>query len=206
MYKLLLPNKQLVTIDNAVAYIEKNFVFAGKLQRIIAKAAKGDIPTMIRFTGTTSGNAFNPFGGFGNANLTMAVGNLPTEKVSEILNALLVQGYYDFSNMEFQKVEKLTDIKVDNGASLPYFLEADNMYNNEVNGVFGSKAVDNLPVDFCAPFGARGCGSFCGGGFNVEEAKNRYADYEDDGYDEEDDGYDATDEDDDEEYDPDNLQ
>ena len=48
------------------------------------------------------------------------VGNLPAEKVKEILKTLLTEGYYDFSQFDYQDTKSFAKVVFDKGASKPY--------------------------------------------------------------------------------------
>lgn len=48
------------------------------------------------------------------------IGNLKPEQVADIQKAILTQGYFDFSALTYQDVEKLENTVFDQGSSLPY--------------------------------------------------------------------------------------
>ena len=62
--------------------------------------------------------------GFGMASENIFIGNLKSEKVKEIMNELLTQGYVDLSALQYQPPatgEKLFDF--DDGQTLPYYVD-----------------------------------------------------------------------------------
>ena len=156
MYKLLLPGNQIMTFKGVAAFVEKHVEFAGKKCRLTKRAGKKDKANLLVFDDIINANPFT----LGTSYLTLVVGNLAPEKVSEITEALLKDGYYDFSKVEFQDVEKYIDIIVDNGVSLPYMLTNDFMFNlpgGMSEAVNCNEIADYLTIgsanSYTAPFG-----------------------------------------------------
>ena len=156
MYKLLLPGNQILTFKGVVACVEKHVEFAGRKCRLTKRAGKKDKANLLVFDDALIENPFT----FGPSYITLKFGNLAPEKLSEITEALLKDGYYDFSKVEFQDVEKYIDLVVDNGVSLPYMLINDVMCNlhwGMSEGVNCNEFPDDLTIDsansYSAPFG-----------------------------------------------------
>lgn len=79
------------------------------------------------------------------------IGNLTSEKVSEIIRDFGKQGYYDFSQLKYQKIQCESEKVLDGGKSLPYTNEDIDMvipfglmgmsncgFNNGFNNCFGN--------------------------------------------------------------------
>ena len=63
------------------------------------------------------------------------LGNISTDEVREILKTLLVDGFYDFSEWEYQQEDKIENIRLDNGLSNPY--------SSAITGVLGFGMINN---------------------------------------------------------------
>ncbi len=124
MYKLLLPGNQIMTFKGVVACVEKHVEFAGRKCRLTKRAGKKDKANLLVFDDTVNADPF-----MNSLSNPVVIGNLAPEKVSEITEALLKDGYYDFSKVEFQDVEKYINLVVDNGVSLPYMIIDDFMFH-----------------------------------------------------------------------------
>jgi hypothetical protein len=74
------------------------------------------------------------------------VGNLPQEKVSEIIHAIAEHDYYDFSGLKYQKADTLDHVVLDGGKSLPY--NSDSTFFNDMVALDNIKgmnfALDNV--------------------------------------------------------------
>lgn len=64
------------------------------------------------------------------------IGNLPTAKVKEIMKQLLSDGYYDFSDCDFQPMMFVEKYKFDEGKSKPYFCQGSLIQFYAPNDVF----------------------------------------------------------------------
>ena len=64
------------------------------------------------------------------------IGNLPTAKVKEIMEQLLSDGYYDFSDCDFQPMMSVEKYKFDEGKSKPYFCASSLIQFYAPNDVF----------------------------------------------------------------------
>ena len=84
------------------------------------------------------------------------IGNIFPEDISEILSFMLVDGYYNFSEWNFQMGKNMKDIKLDNGLSNPY-----------------SSAITNI-LDFEIISGPIGKNVFSGDWSFIENADNGY--------------------------------
>lgn len=112
--KILSPKGNLLKIDKVARVAEKHFEFNGNERNLFEVAKNSKVPAnglAFEIVSKTSEPFFPQ---------EIYVGNLKPEKVEEILNALLVQGYYDFTKLEFQTVKLEKDVVIDGGDSLPF--------------------------------------------------------------------------------------
>lgn len=111
--KIISPRGNLLTVERVARVCEKRIDFNGEHRDLLEVAQNAKVPA--------NGLAFKiTFNGIGLVPPELYVGNLKPEKVEEILNALLVQGYYDFSGMEFQTTKYERKLVIDGGESLPF--------------------------------------------------------------------------------------
>ncbi len=118
--RIISPTGKVCKVLKVEPYAEKKDIFNGKSQRITELAISLDVrPTGVKCFLECARNDFaEPF---------VYIGNLTPEKVQEILDALLKNGYYDFSRFEYQKKVNAfgENIKIDGGVTLPYYQESD---------------------------------------------------------------------------------
>lgn len=101
-----------------VPTVEANISFNGTQERKFEVASSMDEnPNGLLFMSDTEGMDEICIR---NENIIEYIGNIPTELVREVLNWLLVKGYYNFSEWDYQKEKKLNKIVLDNGNSRPY--------------------------------------------------------------------------------------
>lgn len=113
MYHILSPNGKLVTTNKIEPVIEKAFKLNGKQQRV-AEVVDGF---------KNNPNAILVHVGDNMMYEQLYIGNLKPEKVQEIMENLLRDGYYDFSKLQYQETKKMDKLCFDDGESLPYSSE-----------------------------------------------------------------------------------
>lgn len=111
----VLVNGGLFEISKVEEIVEKRVPFNGTNIRLvqIAKDSKQAVSGLHFQVKNTECNVF-AIGEF-------TIGNLPTAKVKEIMKQLLSDGYYDFSDCDFQPMMPVEKYKFDEGKSKPYF-------------------------------------------------------------------------------------
>lgn len=129
--RIITPTGKVYKVFNAVPYAEKKEVFNGKVHVNTEVAMNMNVkPTGIKLSLEREPNDFSfP---------SIYIGNLAPEKVQEILDSLLKLGYFDFSKLDYQKVENFmfnNSMEIDGGVSLPYFQE--NICDNNIFTPFG---------------------------------------------------------------------
>ena len=116
--RVLSPTGKLQEVIRVVPFVEKQDAFNGRV--IYNSEVARDLgvnPTGLRlYLQKEQNDFFIP---------TIYIGNLSTEKVQEILSTILKEEYYDFSQMQYQKVSVpfCSDVTIDGGKSLPFFEE-----------------------------------------------------------------------------------
>ena len=131
--RIITPTGKVHKVCNAVPYAEKKEVFNGRVHVNTEVAVNlGVCPTGIKLSLEREPNDFSfP---------SIYIGNLAPEKVQEILDSLLKLGYFDFSKLDYQKVENFmfnNSMKIDGGVSLPYFQE--NIVSTDIFSPFGGR-------------------------------------------------------------------
>lgn len=115
MMRIITPKGELRKVKRVVAVCEMRNQFNGRMDRKIEIA---------------NDMSYNPTGvcleldvrdtGFVACGQEVFIGNLKTEKVQEILRKLLKEGYFDFSELEYQKADLYKETVFDEGKSKPY--------------------------------------------------------------------------------------
>lgn len=119
MMRIITPNGKLKQVENVVPMCEMRFQFNGEKKRMIEIARGMDTePTALQLQARSS-----RLDAFGHSCDHLLVGNLKPEKVKEIQRKLLTQGYFDFSELDYQKAGWTGDTVFDNGETKPYALE-----------------------------------------------------------------------------------
>lgn len=131
--RIITPTGKVHKVCNVVPYAEKKEVFNGRVHVNTEVAINlGVCPTGIKLSLEREPNDFSfP---------SIYIGNLAPEKVQEILDSLLKLGYFDFSKLEYQKVENIgfnSSMEIDGGKTLPYFQE--NICDNDIFSPFGGR-------------------------------------------------------------------
>lgn len=112
--KILSPRGNLLTVERVARVCEKRIDFNGEYRDLLELAKNSKVPAnglAFKVTSDSVGMCVPP---------EIYVGNLKSEKVEEILNALLEQGYYDFTVLEFQTTKQEKKLVIDGGESLPF--------------------------------------------------------------------------------------
>ena len=115
MMRIITPKGELRKVKRVVAVCEMRNQFNGRMDRKIEIA---------------NDMSYNPTGvcleldvrdtGFVACGQEVFIGNLKTEKVQEILRKLLKEGYFDFSELEYQKADLYKETVFDEGKSNAY--------------------------------------------------------------------------------------
>lgn len=95
--------------------------------------------------------------------------NLPTAKVKEIMKQLLSDGYYDFSDCDFQPMMFVEKYKFDEGKSKPYFCQGSLIQFYAPNDVFNSPLNINR-AEVQAEFGDESVFDFVEGEYELHSA------------------------------------
>lgn len=113
--RVLTPTGKVVKVFKVEPYVEAGFELNGIMQRVTNPAKDLSVkPTGINLSiESQHGDFARPF---------LYVGNLPTVEVLEILDAIGVSGFYDFTQMEYQQ-KSYDKVVIDGGSSLPYYNE-----------------------------------------------------------------------------------
>lgn len=135
----VLVNGGLFEISKIEEIVEKRVPFNGTNIRLvqIAKDSKQAVSGLHFQVKNTECNVF-AIGEF-------TIGNLPTAKVKEIMKQLLSDGYYDFSDCDFQPMMFVEKYKFDEGKSKPYFCQGSLIQFYAPNDVFNYPANTIVP-------------------------------------------------------------
>lgn len=117
MMKILSPKGALLSVTKVEPLVEKRVSFNGSQLRLCQVAKDNyQLVTGVYLTVSSVDTPFMP------ANII--VGNLKPAVVNDIMNKLLVEGNYDFSQLSYQKSVPFVDkYKYDEGKSLSYYTE-----------------------------------------------------------------------------------
>lgn len=99
--RIISPTGRLITIKTVVPFVEEQFFFNGS-KRIMSSMTK-DNTVQANALRLSAGS--NEAGNVFSATSSVFVGNLQPDKIKEITDSLLVKGFYDFSTMQYQKLE-----------------------------------------------------------------------------------------------------
>ena len=115
MIRIITPRGEMWEVKRAVAVCEMRQKFNGRLNRKIEIAKDLSCnPTGLCLQLDVNGTGFATFG------QELFIGNLKSEEVQEILRKLLKEGYFDFSELEYQKADLYKETVFDEGKSKPY--------------------------------------------------------------------------------------
>lgn len=130
----VLVNGGLFEISKVEEIVEKRVPFNGANMRLvqIAKDGKQDVSGLHFHVKTKEFDVF--------AIKEFTIGNLSIDKVKEIMKKLLSEGYYDFSDWDFQPMMPVDRYKFDAGKGKPYFNEGSLMQVYEQTDVFSCPA------------------------------------------------------------------
>lgn len=147
----VLVNGGLFEISKVEEIVEKRVPFNGANVRLVQIARDGNqaVSGLHFYVNTNDFSVFSVH--------EFTVGNLTTAKVKEIMKQLLSDGYYDFSDCDFQPMMFVEKYKFDEGKSKPYFCQGSliqfyapndvfncpaNIYRAEVQAEFGDEKDD----------------------------------------------------------------
>ncbi len=107
--RVVLPSGTVVSVEYVKPVVEKIFNFNGKRRRLIEYASDMKQEANGICISARSEQGF----GIGTCNNNIIVGNLPNEKVQEIIRQVSEKGYYNFSELsEYQKITRFEDLKI----------------------------------------------------------------------------------------------
>ena len=117
MLRIINPKGVLTKVKKIIPVVEKLDNFNGKIKYRYEEATDMTVnPTALILNGCSMPNAFT-------LDSDIYLGNLTPQEVKKILNSLLVNGYYDFSQYKYQSFRSIDEVTVDNGKSLPFYTE-----------------------------------------------------------------------------------
>ena len=126
----VLVNGGLFEISKVEEIVEKRVPFNGANVRLVQIARDGNqaVSGLHFYVNTNDFSVFSVH--------EFTVGNLTTAKVKEIMKQLLADGYYDFSDCDFQPMMFVERYKFDEGKSKPYFCQGSLIQFYAPNDVF----------------------------------------------------------------------
>lgn len=126
----VLVNGGLFEISKVEEIVEKRVPFNGANVRLVQIARDGNqaVSGLHFYVNTNDFSVFSVH--------EFTVGNLTTAKVKEIMKQLLADGYYDFSDCDFQPMMFVEKYKFDEGKSKPYFCQGSLIQFYAPNDVF----------------------------------------------------------------------
>lgn len=130
----VLVNGGLFEISKVEEIVEKRVPFNGANVRLVQIARDGNqaVSGLHFYVNTNDFSVFSVH--------EFTVGNLTTAKVKEIMKKLLSEGYYNFSDCDFQPMMPVDKYKFDEGKSMPYFCEGSLIQFYAPNDVFSCPA------------------------------------------------------------------
>lgn len=124
--KILSPKGNLLSVERVARVCEKRIDFNGEYRDLYEVAKNSSVSA----TGLAFKVVSEPMGFVVQE---LYVGNLKPELVNEIMTELLVVGYYDFTQMEFQTTKCERKLVLDGGATLPFSSDITNCVMNRRN-------------------------------------------------------------------------
>lgn len=156
--RIITKNGRVMEVNKTYPFAEASTTINKEQKYLYERAKRPEYATGIIFTYEDPSNNF----GFNNVQ-DFIIGNLSPAKVLEIERTLVRKGYFDFTDMDFQKVKSFENTKLDGGKGLPYcsdytFLDicAMNSVKNIFGGsndIFGSAAIVDDDSDSFDDFG-----------------------------------------------------
>lgn len=151
--RIVLPSGMVASVESVKPITEKIFMFNGKRRRLVEYASDMKKESNGVSISVRAEQGF----GFGVCGNSIIVGNLPNEKVQDILKQIGEKGYYDFSQFdEYQNIVKFEDLKI--GTDYP-------AYTSEGNNIMLSAVLNS------DPFGNFSTQTFGAGTFNSSEGE-----------------------------------
>ena len=117
MYKISRPTGKLLVAKRVIPVCDKVVDFNGKRRRLseIAESLDSNPTGLILYIEELTTHVFQSNG--------IYIGNLKSTDVQDIMKSLLTEGYYDFSNWNYQTAKDVAKLVFDDGASLPFTSE-----------------------------------------------------------------------------------
>ena len=131
MMKVVTTKGEIREVNSVIPFAEVKVKLNGDKRYLCEKAEKKEYANGLLLSYENR----NGFCGGGLDLGDFLVGNLGNDKVQEILSSLTEKGYYDFSDMEFQKKKALKKVKIDGGKSLPYSSDQIGLDFTQINSI-----------------------------------------------------------------------
>lgn len=160
--KIITPRGNLIKIERVARVCEKRIDFNGEKRDLFELAKNTDVPA----TGLALKVVENTSNVFGCQEIY--IGNLKPETVNEVLKNLLTQGYFDFTQFEYQDAKEQKDIVLDDGVSKPFCSELTNTMLIRRNFTGDMELLEQPMYRNCNPFNNM-CGTVLCDGINEDE-------------------------------------
>lgn len=176
--KIITPKGAVREVDKVVPVVETRFAFNGQDRRFVETAkSMAEKPTALALH-----YADNSMGGLGcSAGMELFVGNLSSQQVIDIQQALAKEGFFDFGSLEYQEAQHIHKTVFDKGASKPYTSDVTCIFSSFTGTLLGA-GFNNMGC-VTDTFGSCGNGIFSGNGIDEDFCGDTSEDF--DGGDEE---------------------
>lgn len=114
--KIMTPKGVIREIDKVVPVVEKRIEFNDESRRLVERAKDMSVQPTALALHYADNTAFG-------CESELFVGNLSPQKVTEIQQSLVKDGFFDFSGLKYQKADRLDKTVFDEGASNAYTSE-----------------------------------------------------------------------------------
>ena len=118
MVRVLGSTGRMYNVAAVLPMVEQRISFNGRTERKLEVARSLDVNPngLLLLKNADDVVNYNIF----ESDVIEYIGNIATEDVREILAFMLTDGFYNFSDWEYQQAKAVKDIKLDNGLSNPY--------------------------------------------------------------------------------------
>jgi hypothetical protein len=136
MMRFINTKGEVLEANKVYTFTEAQITLNGVKKYIVEQAKDVKYVTGVVIHSEAGNNLFSCY------QSDFVVGNLPNEKVQEIVHALGEKGYYDFSGMEYQKAKEMSKVNI--GADfLPFCSDKTFVGMDVLSAVTGSVAMNN---------------------------------------------------------------
>ena len=138
--KIITPKGAVREVDKVVPVVETRFAFNGQDRRFVENAkSMAEKPTALALH-----YADNAMGGLGcSAGMELFVGNLSSQQVIDIQQALVKEGFFDFSSLKYQDVKRVEKTVFDKGESKPYTSDVTCIFSSFTGSTLGA-GINNM--------------------------------------------------------------